>query len=86
MAVNVMDDCEFTVLIADFIKTLAGHDKFLVRIWISGSEIAYSYTHKDDFLFLQEGLRVGTGEYIDYLYYDTIQSMRVYDENKRLVN
>lgn len=81
MTVDVLDDCEFTVLIADLIKFLASHERFTVRIWISGSEIAYSYTDKSDFLFLQEGVRVDTGEWTDYLYYDTITAMRIYYES-----
>ena len=81
MGIEILDDCEFTVLMAEFIKSLAGHDKFTVKIWISGSEIAYTYNHKSDFMFMQEGFSINTGEWIDYLYYDTIVAMRIYYES-----
>lgn len=76
--IKVCDECEYTILIADLIETLAGLDDFLLRIWVNGSEISYDFKSKDkDFEFLQEGLKISDEAMIDYIFYDTIVSVKV---------
>ena len=76
--ISVCDDCDYTVLTADLIETLAGLDEFILRIWVSGSEISYDFKSSEkDFKFLQEGLKVSDSEMIDYVFYDTIVSVKV---------
>ena len=74
---SLCDDCEYTTLIADLIETLASLEKFMLRIWVSGSEISYDFTSDNDFKFLQEGLKVSDNEMVDYIFYDTIVSIKV---------
>ena len=81
--IKVADDNDFTVLIADFIETLSGTDKFVLKIWITGSEIPYVFHYDDHFYFMQEGFRVDNGERIDWFFYDNIVSVRLhYDKIK----
>ena len=78
MSISVCDECEYTVLIADLIETLASLDLFMLKIWVNGSEISYDFKSKEkDFEFLQEGLKISDNEMIDYIFYDTIVSVKV---------
>lgn len=87
MTISLEKDNEFTVLIADFIETLAGTGRFILKVWITGSEIPYVYTEKDNFHFMQEGFRVDDGERIDWFFYDTIASVRLhYGAIRKLVD
>lgn len=81
--ITIADDNEFTVLIADFIETLAGTGKFVLKIWINGNEIPYKFTDEDSFYFMQEGVRISSLGHIDWFFYDTITTMRLfYDKVK----
>ena len=85
--VSVADDNEFTIIIGDFIKVLAGADRFVLKIWITGSEVPYIFTDEDKFHFMQEGFRVSQGNHTDWFFYDNIVSVRLhYDKSKGLVN
>lgn len=75
--IKLCEDCEFTTIFADFIEVLAGENSFTVKIWVNGSEIPFEYDHTAEFFFLQEGLRVTYDDKVDWLFYDTIVSMRV---------
>lgn len=80
-SITIADDNEFTVLIADFIETLAGTVQFSLKIWISGSEIPFAFNHRDNFHFMQEGFRVSSENLIEWFFYDNIVSMRLYYES-----
>ena len=81
--IKVAGDNEFTVLIADFIETLAGTGEFILKIWINNSEIPYVYDEKNSFYFMQEGFRVSGRGVIDWFFYDTISTVRLhYDKIK----
>ena len=84
--ISVAEDNEFTILIGDFIKTLAGTDRFVLKVWITGSEVPYIFTDEDKFYFMQEGFRVSQGKHIDWFFYDNIVSMRLHYEVERLAN
>lgn len=75
--ITLDEDSEFTLLFKDFIETLVGTEKFLLKIWVSGSEIPYQYDETFNYHFIQEGFRVMNGVYIDYHFYDTITGIRV---------
>ena len=75
--INIDDNAEFTLLIADLIETLAQTTKFQLKIWISTSELPLEYTECDCFYFTQEGFRVDTGCMIDYIFYDNIVSVKI---------
>ena len=75
--ITVHDDSEFTILIADFIETLAKTERFQLRVWISGSELPIPLDETCIFHFMQEGFRVTIGNKILWIFYDTINSMEL---------
>lgn len=75
--IAVNDESEFTLIFADFIETLSKTEKFTVKIWTNGSELPHEYDDSFCFYFLSEGVRVMNGEYMDYIFFDTITGMRV---------
>ena len=85
--ISIADDNDFTIIIADLIETLAGTSKFVLKIWITGSEVPYLFTDEDKFYFMQEGFRVSQKKHIDWFFYDNIVSVRLhYDKIGRLVD
>lgn len=80
--ISVCDDCEYTVIIADLIITLSDLEKkephlFTLKIWSSGRELPFEFENHCDFNFLQEGIRIEDGRAVMYIYYDTIEYVRV---------
>ena len=79
--IELCDDCDYTVLIADLIATLMTYEKhnkpFILKIWINGSELPFEFDWNSHFDFLQEGLRVETKKRIIYLFYDIISQIEV---------
>jgi len=80
--IDVCDDCEYTITIADLIETLASCDKFVIRIWLTGSELPFVYNQNHDFIFLQESIRICDGRSVMYIFYDMISYVRVINEDK----
>lgn len=76
--ITIAEDNEFTILIADLIETLAGTTRFVLKVWINGSEVPYIFTDEDNFYFMQEGFRVSQKKHIDWFFYDNIVSMRLH--------
>ena len=77
MSVNLCDDCDFSTLIADIIETIAGTEKFELKIWINGSELPLTTNECCNFYFLQEGVRISAGRQIVWVFYDTINGMKL---------
>ena len=77
MTVTVHQDSEFSILVADFIETVASTTKFLLLIWINGSELPFEFDQDCIFYFMQEGFRVSKNKTIDYIFYDNIASVRL---------
>ena len=79
--IELCDDCDYTILIADLIATLMTYDKdkkpFTLKIWINGTELPFEFDCSSHFNFLQEGLRVETNERIVYLFYDILSEVEV---------
>ena len=77
--ITVEDDCEFTILVADLIKTLALFDKklFELDIWVSGCELPLTFENSCDFHFMQEGVRIIRGNIVEYVFYDVITYVKV---------
>ena len=79
--IEVCDDCDYTVMIADLIATLMTLDKhnekFTLKIWISNTELPFPFESNCHFDFLQEGLRVDDLSTIRYLFYDIITLIEV---------
>lgn len=79
--IELCDDCDYTILIADLIATLMTMDKdsksFTLKIWITGSELPFEFESYNHFDFLQEGIRVETSDKIVYLFYDVINQLEV---------
>lgn len=79
--IELCDDCEYSVLIADLIATLMVFDKhqkpFEVLVWCNTSELPFKFTNDSHFTFLQEGLRVECDDTIKYIFYDVITVMEV---------
>ena len=83
--ISVDDDSEYTITIADLIKTLSKLDEFILLIWTS-SDLPFKFTDKDDFLFLQESVKIVTDCKVEYIFYDIITGLKViyYDECERM--
>ena len=79
--ISVCDDCEYTVTIADLIETLAGLDKYLLRIWVTVSELPFVFNQGYDLNFLQESIRIQRGNVVEYIFYDLISYVRVINES-----
>ena len=91
--IELCDECEYTILIADLIATLMTFEKdeeyFKLKIWYNNTGIPFSCDSNCLLSFLQEGLRVEYDfsflqeelkEYdskITYLFYDLITSIEV---------
>lgn len=79
--IELCDDCEYTILIADLIATLGVMDKdnqsFILKIWLTGSELPFEFDSGNHFNFLQEGLRVEDEDKVTYLFYDVIHQIEV---------
>ena len=71
------EDCEYTITIADLMVTLDMLDKFELKIWITGSDLPFEYSEKDDFKFLQESLKIVSDSVVEYVFYDIIQLVRI---------
>ena len=70
-------DSEYTLFIKDFIETLSKTEKFVLKVWVSGSELPYIYDESHHFYFMEGGFRVMDNHYIDYHFYDTITGLRI---------
>ena len=79
--ISIEDDNEYSVLIADLIKTLGGTDKYILKIWLRGVELAFKYSNEWNYHFMQEGVRIMNHEQIDWIFYDEIAFVRVYYES-----
>lgn len=82
MSVEVVDDCEYTVLISDLIITLDKLVKdgvdFKINFWITNNELPISFLGRNcDFLFIQEGVKITDNGYVYYIFYDTIEHIVV---------
>ena len=75
--IKVCDDCEYTILIADLIETLASLDEFILKIWITGTELPFTCDDRMDLDFLQEGIRFSNENVVLYIFYDTIATIKV---------
>lgn len=81
--ISIADDGEFTYTIFDLIKQMNAVDKFVVKIWIANSELAFKYDSSCDFHFLQEAIRVTNGDKVTYITLDSILSIILY-KNKTI--
>lgn len=79
--IELCDECDYSITIADFIATLMTYEKhntpFSVKIWSSSSELPFEFDSDAHFTFLQEGLRVETKEKVSYIFYDVMVTMDV---------
>lgn len=78
--IELCDECEYTILIADLIATLMVYlkddESFTLKIWYN-TELPFEFTSESYFNFLQEGLRVEDKSGIKYIFYDLITSIEV---------
>lgn len=79
--ISVAEDCEYAILFADLIETLSRLDKFVLKIWVNGSELPFEFYSSFDFHFVQEGIRISDGNDVMYVFYDTITYVRVLNES-----
>lgn len=77
MTVSKVDDNEYTFLIADLMITLDQSDEFVVKFWICGRELPFTFTDRADFCFMQEGIRIEVDKRVNYIYYDSIDNIQV---------
>ena len=79
--IEVCDECDYVILIADLIATLGvmnnDNQRFCLKIWCNNVELPFEFDSDCYFNFLQEGLRVEDKNHIHYLYYDVMEHIRV---------
>lgn len=77
--ISVEDENEFTVLFGDLIKTMSVFDDgvFGLYLWLSGSELPFTFCNSCDFHFMQEGIRIIDENSVHYIFYDTITYIKV---------
>ena len=80
--IDVCDDCEYTVLIADLIITMnqlqeTPPNLFTLKIWTTGRDLPFTFENHCDFHFLQEGIRIEDERAVMYVWYDCIEYIRV---------
>ena len=79
--IELCENCEYSILIADVIGTLMTMDKdkqsFVVKVWYQNRELPLKFDSDSHFDFLQEGIRIDNGWKICYLWYDIIDSIEV---------
>ena len=81
--ISKCEECEYSITIADLMVTLSQLDLFDLKIWITGTELPFEYSEKDDFKFLQESLKIVTDTAVEYIFYDIIQLVRInYDKHQ----
>lgn len=79
------DDCEYSIVIADLMVTLDQMEKYTLKIWTTGKELAFEYTEEHTLTFLQEAIKTERiskySHTIGYVLYDTIDSILIIDES-----
>lgn len=80
--ISVCDECEYSTLIADLIVFLGNLKKFKMRIWVSHSELPFTFNEMWEFHFLQEGMRASNSDKTLYLCYDLISLVELYEVEK----
>lgn len=85
--IEIENDCEFITMIADLIKLIGSKKQFALKIWLNGCESPFEYSDEDDFLFLNEGMRIhrnvkykamsGGFKNWSYIFYDNIVNVQV---------
>ena len=51
--IDVCDDCEYSIVIADLIESLAKLDMFTLNVWTNMRDLPFVFENHCDFLFLQ---------------------------------
>lgn len=81
--ISKCDNCEYTITVADLMTTLSQLDAFIIYIWIGSGEKPLIFSDADDFKFLQESIKIRTGNGYQYVLYDMITHLEVcFNENK----
>lgn len=81
--ISIDNDGEFTYTIFDLIKQMNDLDNFVIKIWTANSELAFKYDESSDFHFMQESIRVTTGDKVTYITLDSIVSIILYKNKTR---
>lgn len=58
MSVIAYDDIEYSGIIQNVIETLSELDRYIVRIWVDGTEIPYWVFDDDTIEFLHESIKI----------------------------
>lgn len=83
MTISVGDCGEFTYTIMDLIIKLKELEKFILKIWVNGSELPFKCDNEWDIHFIQESVRVSRGNRIKYVALDSIVAIEII-KNKTL--
>lgn len=85
MTVYKVEDNDYAILIANVMTTLDGLKEFTIKFWIGAVELPFTYYGTiSDFEFMQEGVKITTHNAHMFLWYDTINAIKVVeDENER---
>jgi len=81
MTVIAYEDIEYSGIINDVIDSLSNLDKYILRIWVDGTEIPFSVFHDDEIEFLHESVKItsteGSTKTISWILYGIIMSFKV---------
>lgn len=77
--IEVDDKGDFTLTIFDLIKELKKLEKFALKVWVNGSELAFLFDDSWDILFIQESIKIMKDGRITYIPLDSVASVTVYE-------
>lgn len=60
MTVISYEDIQYSGIILNVIETLSEMDKFVLRIWVDGTEVPYTIFGDDEIEFLHESVKITT--------------------------
>ena len=81
MTVVYYDNIEYSGIIQNVVETLSEMEKYVLRIWVDGTEVPYLIFGDDEIEFLHESVKITTVEdrtrKITWILYGIIMSFEV---------
>lgn len=76
--ITVDNDSEFSLTIKSVAEELSRLDKFVIKIWVTGSELSFKFNESWDIHFISESIRFSLGDKIKYVAMDSIMAIDIY--------
>ena len=71
------DEIEYSDIIKDVISTLKSSEKFILKIWVDGSEVPFKIGEVADIEFLKESVKISSDEGFTWILYGIIMVIQV---------